>query len=81
MSPTLVAIIRSPENSLINLRPSSDLKLQLGLLIRRTSKSYLYLLGGIRLRLNLYLAQVNTFNLFSLYGLGVRYIKYRLVRH
>uniref|UniRef100_A0A251U545 Uncharacterized protein n=1 Tax=Helianthus annuus TaxID=4232 RepID=A0A251U545_HELAN len=42
-------------------------------------KSYLYLLGGIRLGLNLYLAQVNTFNLFSLYGLGVRYIKYRLV--
>ncbi|KAJ0834734.1 hypothetical protein HanRHA438_Chr16g0746981 [Helianthus annuus] len=30
------------------------------------SKSYLYLLGGIRLGLNLYLAQVNTFNLFSL---------------
>ncbi|KAF5765939.1 hypothetical protein HanXRQr2_Chr15g0709461 [Helianthus annuus] len=26
-------------------------------------------------------AQVNTFNLFSLYGLGVRYIKYRLVGH
>ncbi|KAJ0885058.1 hypothetical protein HanPSC8_Chr10g0441031 [Helianthus annuus] len=26
--------------------------------IRRTSKSYLYLLSGIRLRLNLYLAQV-----------------------
>ncbi|KAM0008353.1 hypothetical protein Hdeb2414_s0115g00800691 [Helianthus debilis subsp. tardiflorus] len=39
----------------------------------------MYLLGGIRLGLNLYLAQVNTFNLFSLYGLGVQYIKYRLV--
>ncbi|KAF5778205.1 hypothetical protein HanXRQr2_Chr12g0544811 [Helianthus annuus] len=52
-----------------------------GCKIRRTSKSYLYLLGGIRLRLNLYLAQVNTFNLFSLYGLGLRYIEYRLIEH
>ncbi|KAF5818574.1 hypothetical protein HanXRQr2_Chr02g0066911 [Helianthus annuus] len=41
----------------------------------------MYLLGGIRLGLNLYLAQVNTFNLFSLYGLGLRYIEYRLIEH